>query len=1128
VPFFIDEEVFMRRPLKFSFGVILAALAGCSDQEGNADGSGAAVSVKQGADANMIVIMRDQLPAMTGPGAMGARPAAISAAQAPLLLKLQSTKRRTARSFQLVNGFATTLSPDEMDQLSASPDVLAVVPDAVIKLPKRTRDTDGASIGVSGTKPADATGLCDTLEPEALQLTNAAFLDPNVPQAQEVTDGAGQKVTGQGVKVGILADGFDPNVPGLLRADGTNVVVDYQDFSGDPAGTPSEGAEMFGDASSIAAQDTPNGNVLNYDISKFVNPAHPLPSPCNIRVRGMAPGASIVGLKVFSQLGFTTSSSFVQAIEYAVLRAKVDVINESFGGNGFPDDANDVISLANAAAVQAGVTVVVSTGDAGSAGTLGSPATDPFVIATGATTQFRLYQQTNDGMFPLAKGYVSGNISSLSSGGFAQKGPRTPDVVAPGDLGWALCSTNSTLFTGCLDFNNAGTAVQAFGGTSESAPLTSGAAALVIQAYRSVHRGKSPSPALVKTILLGSAADLGAGADEQGAGFLDALKAVNTALSIGDRNGTPTQRAGAGLLTTPSAANVTSKPLEHTTQTFEVTNTSAAPVTLTPALQTLGAPTAGQSLTIQLDPATAPTFVNAAGGKRPYATQTFTVPAGADHLDASIAWHVQQGAQTIVALLLVDPSGNQVAYSLPQGTGQGYGHVDVVKPVAGQWTAYVRTSLPGVASSYSGPVAFSWSAESFVSAGDVSPASVTLAPGASAQLSATVAAPSTPGDFAASLRLSDAQSGSVVASVPFTVRTLIPTGRTGGAFAGTLTGGNGRANAAPTTTYAFDVPNGVHDLALTLNLPDSGLSIAGYLVDPKGMLLSTESNVDLGGARQAALQMFRATPEAGRWRFVLEELQSSGQSTSTPFTARIAFDSALVSASNMPKGAKISASGALTVPVTVTNTGALPKAYFADARVDTYAAVDLATGPCSAQTTLPGVCVFTQVPPRAKSVTFTATAAVPITMDALLFTGSPDIGARTTSPGHLVATLAKPEIPYGAWILSPALVGPFGPAGAPKENVTTTASARMQPFDKTVTADSGNVWIDQTQGTTTFKPLVLGPGATGTINLTFKPDASLAGKDVRGFVYIDTFNAQDNLQAGDEVVSLPYAYSVTN
>ena len=60
--------------------------------------------------------------------------------------------------------------------------------------------------------------------------------------------------------------------------------MDYQDFSGDPAGTPTAGGEAFGDASSIAAQDMPNGAILTFDISQYVNPAHALPSPCNIRI----------------------------------------------------------------------------------------------------------------------------------------------------------------------------------------------------------------------------------------------------------------------------------------------------------------------------------------------------------------------------------------------------------------------------------------------------------------------------------------------------------------------------------------------------------------------------------------------------------------------------------------------------------------------------------------------------------------------------------------------------------------------------------------------------------------------------------------------------------------------------
>jgi subtilisin family serine protease len=177
----------------------------------------------------------------------------------------------------------------------------------------------------------------------------------------------------------------------------------------------------------------------------------------------------------------------------------------------------------------------VATGDGGSAGTLATPATDPNVIAAGASTQFRLYAQT--GLLPFATGYVSGNMASFSSGGLAESRPRTVDVVAPGDLGWALCSPSS-LYTECWGFP-----YLVFGGTSEAAPLTAGASALVIQAYRSTHGGQSPSPALVKSILQSTASDLGAPSDEQGAGIIDALAAVNEALAVRDAAGASRRRA---------------------------------------------------------------------------------------------------------------------------------------------------------------------------------------------------------------------------------------------------------------------------------------------------------------------------------------------------------------------------------------------------------------------------------------------------------------------------------------------------------------------------------------------------------------------------------------------------------
>ena len=219
--------------------------------------------------------------------------------------------------------------------------------------------------------PAVSSGLCPTdpskpmLEPEALQVTNTAFLDPTTPQAQNI-------VTGTGVKVGFIADGLDINNPDFIRADGSHVFVDYQDFSGDGLAAVTGGAEAFGDASAIAAQ----GRQV-YDLSNFVNPAHPLPPGCNITVRGMAPGASLVGLKVFGNATTAPTSRFIQAIDYAVNVDHVDVLNESFGGNPFPDNGDDPISLADKAAVDAGVTVVASTGDAGTNGTIGTPSSDP-------------------------------------------------------------------------------------------------------------------------------------------------------------------------------------------------------------------------------------------------------------------------------------------------------------------------------------------------------------------------------------------------------------------------------------------------------------------------------------------------------------------------------------------------------------------------------------------------------------------------------------------------------------------------------------------------------------------------------------------------------------------------------
>src|SRR5262249_5233353 len=153
--------------------------------------------------------------------------------------------------------------------------------------------------------------------------------------------------TGKGVKVGFIADGVDPNNPNYIRHDGSPVFFDYRDFSGDGPGQLTFGGEAFEDSSAIAGQ-----GILVYDASHYS--AQPLPSPCLIRIEGVAPGVSLAGYDVFgvNEYGFT--SNILEAVEYAVAVDHVDVLNESFGNNPVPDvTAIDILKLFNDAAVEA-------------------------------------------------------------------------------------------------------------------------------------------------------------------------------------------------------------------------------------------------------------------------------------------------------------------------------------------------------------------------------------------------------------------------------------------------------------------------------------------------------------------------------------------------------------------------------------------------------------------------------------------------------------------------------------------------------------------------------------------------------------------------------------------------------
>ena len=1119
-------------------GTTAAAQAGAAPARPTAAQQAAALST--GAKHPVIVLLKNQHPELSAKTAKAQRKASADQEQAPLVGSARAAGAQDIKKFSVINGFSAKMTDAEAEHLRQDPSVAAVVADqqhVVGKLTdkqkaaiKAAADTAGASTGADGQTPASKVipGTCPSdpskplLEPEALQTTNTAFTDKNRPQAQNLVDG-------KGVKVAWIADGLDVNNPDFIRADGTPVFTDYQDFSGtDPNGDES-GGEAFGDASSIAAQ----GRQV-YDLSKFVMPGHALPAGCTITVRGVAPGASLVGLNVFGSADLVFDSTVVEAIDYAVNVANVDVINESLGSNGEPTQGLDVASLADEAAVAAGVTVVTSTGDAGVTDTQGQPSVNPHVIAVAGSTAFRDQAQTGTaGVRNFATGWASDNDATLSSAGTNVLG-RVPDLMAPGQGGWAVCSPLAR-FSACVDYNQNPTSIEDFGGTSMSAPLVAGGAALVIEAYKNTHNGVRPTPALVKQILTSSARDLGLPADQQGAGEMDTYRAVRMAMSIKDANGSPAGQ-GDGLLATTGSGDtqIALAGKGGSTQSDTVTLTNTGPNTQTVSahvrqLETTVGDVHGTKAVDFTDPTT-PWFyegytLGTPGLKRHWFSTTFTVPAGADHLTGSAACACG-GTSTLLRLVLVGPNGEFENWNSPQGLSN-YARVDNAHPAAGTWTAYFYANAN--AAGFKGDVNYDFRATRYQDVGSVSPKTATLKPGESQKFTVKQKLDSEPGDVSAALEFDNAWHQAT--TLPVTKRTLISTDDDGGAFTGTLTGGNGRSNSpSQTVPFYFDVPKGKKNLSVDLTFKGTH-EVSAYLESPEHQVVSLSTNlvVDAQGDQGLlpSLTGYVDAPQAGRWLLVVDDMNPSILlgNLGEQFTGKLGYNKVDVKAAGLPKG-KVAAGTPVTATVTVKNTGAAPLTVFADPRLTGTADYDLpAQQPLGATVSLPfettGPQPSFQVPSHTTELRATQSSTIPADFQGDASSGLPEIYGV---PHGLTAsaTVDAAVVTPGIWTLDPTPVGPTN--GPVSGSATEAVSVTTQAFDRGAVASTGDVWLAGVDPSAPApKPVTIQPGQTGTLTVTFTP-AGKSGDKVSGVVYIDTNNAPFGF--ADELTGIPYSYTI--
>lgn len=1078
---------------------------------------------------DVIVILRDQHSATTLPrGATTARAQTMSTDQSTVARR-SGVARKT--QFASINAFATTVTQAESRALQADPAVSAVVPDLPITKPKVIREQAGRARASAPASQAvcPSSAAKPILEPEALQTMNVAYNDP--------TKGAQSVTKGEGVKVAWIADGIDTNNQDFIRADGSKVFVDYRDFTAEGPDAPSSSAEAFGDASAIAAQ-----GLHPYDLSAFVGAAHPLPTGCTITVRGVAPGASLVGLKVFGAAPSAPTSRFIGAIDWAVNHDKVDVINESFGSDPYTDGQDDPIALADNAAIAAGVTVVASTGDAGINSTLGSPATTPGVIAAAATTTYRLYAQTTSEGYQFAKSWASDNTSPLSSGGFAQNG-KVPDVSAPGDLGWALCSTNTEIYTDCTSNRtdpNTGayqpSPIISFGGTSMASPLIAGSAALVIAAYRKTHRGASPSPATVKALLMSTAKDLAQPSSEQGAGIIDALAAVKAAAALPAAAGaTPTAGATGSLLVTPSQLDLVGTTGGTTTGSLTVRNLSDRTQTVTGATRSLSTVTSRRTGSFTADNAAAdgaPTFVDELGRTRGYTVHPFTVKPGADRLSIELAYTMQPGG-SLARFFVIDPKGVYQGYSIPQGASN-FARVTVRAPAAGSWKIYFQ-SAADASIAFRGDVQYVIQTYRATPLGKITPARVRI--GAGKSVTFHVSVPSgQPGDRAASVQLS---SAGLVTSVPVSLRTQLKLpSSTGGTtkFSGIITGGNGRnGGPAQTNSYRLTVPRGTRNLAIAVSLTgqiEVGEVVRAFLVDPHGQPLATTSNLVAGSTGNAfaygALQLQLRAPEAGIWKLVLLVSNPvAGAAVEQPFTGTVRVTGPRLTLAGLPnKAATIVPGGKATrLTLHVTNNTGAPQSYFVDARSRAYVSYPLVSQDPSlnlSKVPLDGTSASWLVPTRSVSATFTARSSAPIGIDAGWSYGSPEIYSGNGSRS-VTATLAAPQVAPGPWYSYAGLLGPFA-TPAPARTAAYAASVTTQGFDPFVRSSTGDLWLGAVADPGAVKPLVLKPGESGSVVISITPAAGLKGKQVSGVLAVDTYSA--DLGTGTEIAALPYHYTV--
>jgi serine protease AprX len=240
---------------------------------------------------------------------------------------------------------------------------------------------------------------------------------------------------------------------------------------------------------------------------------------------GVAPRADLLNIRVSDDEGMSTESDVINALQWVLAnKAKynIRIVNLSLNSSAPQSYHTSPLDAACEILWFNGIVVVVSAGNSGMAA-LFPPANDPFVITVGATDDKGTLSTGDDA------------VATFSAYGTTESGFAKPDLVAPGTNIIGLLPDNDQLsMSATHSANRIDKNYFKMSGTSVSAPIVSGAVALLLQDEPNLN------PDQVKYRLMATANKNWPGYDATlaGAGYLDIYTAVNS---------TTTQTANTGI-----------------------------------------------------------------------------------------------------------------------------------------------------------------------------------------------------------------------------------------------------------------------------------------------------------------------------------------------------------------------------------------------------------------------------------------------------------------------------------------------------------------------------------------------------------------------------------------------------